>query len=76
MIVHDSWWSNGRARSTIIDYHEPFDQGLTLLMLKANIVIVMLKASIVIVMFNANIVIVIFKANIVIVLPVNFENVQ
>ena len=28
MIVHDSWWSNGSARSTIIDYHEPFDQGL------------------------------------------------
>ena len=28
MIVHDSWWSNGGARSTIIDYHEPFDQGL------------------------------------------------
>ena len=25
MIVHDSWWSNGSARSTIIDYHEPFD---------------------------------------------------
>ena len=24
MIVHDSWWSNGRARaSTIIDYHCP-----------------------------------------------------
>ena len=21
MIVHDSWWSNGSARSTIIDYH-------------------------------------------------------
>ena len=30
MIVHDSWWSNGSARSTIIDYYEPFDQGLTL----------------------------------------------
>ena len=30
MIVHDSWWSNGSARSTIIDYHEPFDQGFTL----------------------------------------------
>ena len=30
MIVHDSWWSNGNARSTIIDYHEPFDQGLNL----------------------------------------------
>ena len=29
MIVHDSWWSNGSARSTIIDYHEPFDQGLS-----------------------------------------------
>ena len=28
MIVHDSWWSNGSARSTIIDYHAPFDQGL------------------------------------------------
>ena len=28
MIVYDSWWSNGSARSTIIDYHEPFDQGL------------------------------------------------
>ena len=28
MIVHDNWWSNGSARSTIIDYHEPFDQGL------------------------------------------------
>ena len=28
MIVHDSWWSNESARSTIIDYHEPFDQGL------------------------------------------------
>ena len=28
MIAHDSWWSNGSARSTIIDYHEPFDQGL------------------------------------------------
>ena len=28
MIVHDSWWSNGSARITIIDYHEPFDQGL------------------------------------------------
>ena len=28
MIVHDSWWSNGSARSTIIDYHGPFDQGL------------------------------------------------
>ena len=27
MIVHDSWWSKGRARSTIIDYHAPFDQG-------------------------------------------------
>ena len=27
MIAHDSWWSNGSARSTIIDYHEPFDQG-------------------------------------------------
>ena len=27
MIVHDSWWSNGSACSTIIDYHEPFDQG-------------------------------------------------
>ena len=25
MIVHDSWWSNGSARSTIIDYHKPFD---------------------------------------------------
>ena len=30
MIVHNSWWSNGSARSTIIDYHEPFDQGFTL----------------------------------------------
>ena len=30
MIVHDSWWSNGSARLTIIDYHEPFDQGLKL----------------------------------------------
>ena len=29
MIVHDSWWSNGSARSTIIDYHEPFDQGFS-----------------------------------------------
>ena len=36
MIAHDSWWSNERARfnyhrlsSTIIDYHAPFDQGLT-----------------------------------------------
>ena len=29
MIVHDSWWSNGSARSTIIDYHEPFGQGVT-----------------------------------------------
>ena len=29
MIVHDSWWSNGSARSTIIDYHELFDQGFT-----------------------------------------------
>ena len=36
MIAHDSWWSNKRARfnyhrlsSTIIDYHVPFDQGLT-----------------------------------------------
>ena len=28
MIVHDSWWWNGSARSTIIDYREPFDQGL------------------------------------------------
>ena len=28
MIVHDSLWSNGSALSTIIDYHEPFDQGL------------------------------------------------
>ena len=28
MIVHDSWWSNGNARSTIIDYQEPFDQAL------------------------------------------------
>ena len=28
MIVHDSWWSNGSACSTIIDYHEPFDKGL------------------------------------------------
>ena len=28
MIVHDSWWSNGSVRSTIINYHEPFDQGL------------------------------------------------
>ena len=26
MIVHDSWWSNGSARSTIIDYYETFDQ--------------------------------------------------
>ena len=32
MIVHDSWWwSNGSARSTIIDYHEPFDQGFTVI---------------------------------------------
>ena len=29
MIVQDSWWSNGSAHSTIIDYHVPFDQGLT-----------------------------------------------
>ena len=27
MIVHASWWSNGSARSTFIDYHAPFDQG-------------------------------------------------
>ena len=31
MIVHDSWWSNGSARLTIIDYHKPFDQGFSLL---------------------------------------------
>ena len=29
MIVNDNWWSNGSARSTIIAYHEPFDQGFT-----------------------------------------------
>ena len=36
MIVHDSWWANGSESfnyhglsSTIIDYHAPFDQGLT-----------------------------------------------
>ena len=32
MIVHDSRWSNGsgaQLSSTIIDYHEPFDQGFT-----------------------------------------------
>ena len=28
MIVHDSWWSNGSARSTIINYHALFDLGL------------------------------------------------
>ena len=30
MIVQDSWWLNGSARSTI--YHEPFDQGFKLSM--------------------------------------------
>ena len=30
MIVHDSWWSNDSAHSTIIVYHVTFDQGLTL----------------------------------------------
>ena len=37
MIVHDSWWSNGSARSnyhglsaTIVDYHGPFDRARAL----------------------------------------------
>ena len=29
MIAHDSWWSNGNAHLTIIDYHDLFDQGLS-----------------------------------------------
>ena len=32
MIVHDSWWPNGSARSTIIDYHVLFDQGLKVIL--------------------------------------------
>ena len=37
MIVHDSWWSNGSVRSTIIDYHEPFDQCFELPLLEDNV---------------------------------------
>ena len=36
MIVHGSWWSNGSARSTIIDYHEPFDRGFMAFTTKWN----------------------------------------
>ena len=39
MIVHDSWWQTeacAQLSPTIIDYHEPFDQGLRVANIKAN----------------------------------------